>query len=71
MWVYIIARLLQGLAGACASIASTAVVMAHSTDLTHDFGLTETATGLAYMSGPSIGAALFSAVGFKEMFLYR
>ena len=70
MWFYMIARLLQGLAGACASVASTATLIAHSSDLTTDIGITEVSTGLGYFAGPALGALLYSHLGFRDMFLY-
>jgi len=67
--LHVLARFLQGSAGACVNVSAFALVLEVSQALPRDLGVQEVVVGAGCMVGPTLGGFLFESLGFQAMFL--
>mmetsp|Transcript_41092 Transcript_41092/g.54092 ORF Transcript_41092/g.54092 Transcript_41092/m.54092 type:complete len:530 (-) Transcript_41092:277-1866(-) len=71
LWVFFLARFIQGFGSAAQNVATLALLVDYIDDneLATAMGMQESAIGVGFMLGPMIGGALYTAVGFKFVFI--
>lgn len=69
IWAWFLFRALHGSSSALVDGPAGALLLAHSSDIAEDLGLSEAAAGLTYMIGPAAGGAIFAAFGLRGTFI--